>query len=146
MEPRLAQNIAKSDRDDAAPSPVGRRLGANTSPNVYPLNHNLFRFHTCRLPHSTCQHFFLRRRTSLPCATRPLLSLVPSHLPDFNVPIEVLHAGICPRPPPHGTASATHRAQDVSSTAFVFRPPTGTWGSLDLPGLPAQVGLISWWV
>ena len=89
-------------------------MDASTSPNVYPRSYNPFRFHTCRLPHSIFQWFFLHRCTSLSYATRPLLGLVPSHLPDFNVPIEVLHAGICPRPSPHGAASVTHRAQDVS--------------------------------
>lgn len=41
-------------------------------------------------------------------------STTPSHLPNFDIPIEVLRAGISSRPPPRGVTSVTLRVQDVS--------------------------------
>ncbi|KAF9649664.1 hypothetical protein BDM02DRAFT_3094462 [Thelephora ganbajun] len=49
----------------------------------------------------------LRRSTTQSAPT-------PSHLPNFDVPIEVLRAGIRSRPPPRGVTSVTLRVQDVS--------------------------------
>jgi hypothetical protein len=98
-------------------------LFRSSKPRLYLCaNHDLFCFQTCRLPRSAFQYSFLHWRPSLSCVRRPLHSPVPSHLPDFDVPIEGLRAGIRSRPHTRGATSVTFKSVAGRNCGAMWTP------------------------